>query len=221
MKKVTMILACILVGCMLAGCCIIHDWQNATCEKPGTCSKCGETKGTSLGHVWTISNATCTEDKACSRCGKIDEQAMGHNWKEATETTPKICTNCDVMEPLPTPASGKVFIGEGSRCDSTLTIRSSTTKSCYIKLKDVQKNDVYSFFVPAGATVIAPVPGGNYYVYFAYGTDWYGPEYIFGPETTYAMDDELCDFNRYSWEYTLYPSTGGNFSETPISGNEF
>lgn len=77
------------------------------------------------------------------------------------------------------------------------------------------------FFVPAGRTVEAPVPSGYFYVYFAYGTDWYGPEYIFGPETRYTKDDELSDYVNYTWEYTLYPSYNGNFSETPVDPEDF
>ena len=119
------------------------------------------------------------------------------------------------------PANGQVFVGKNSYCGSELTIHGSTTQSCYIKLKDANKNDVYSFFVPAGETTVAPVPTGYYYVYFAYGTDWYGPEYVFGSGTTYAKDDELCDFTNYTWEYTLYPIQDGNFSETPIKADEF
>lgn len=221
MKKTAIFMACLLVACMLTGCCIIHDWQSATCEKPGTCSKCGETKGVATGHNWTIQSATCTEDKSCTNCGKIEERATGHRWKEATETSPRMCTNCNEMYPLELPENGQVFIGKDAVCDSRLTIRSSTTNSCYIKLKDSNGEDVYSFFVRAGETVRADVPGGSYYVYFAYGDDWYGTEYIFGPETTYAKDDEICDFSKYTFEYTLYPSYGGNFSETPISGSDF
>lgn len=244
-KRITTLLVWVLAVCMLSGCCISHTWENATCVTPKTCAKCGQTDGAAIGHSWQ--DATCTLDQRCSICGEIGGKALGHKWvaatcyepqfceecgvtegraldhewSEATDTTPRQCQNCKTMEPLPTPASGEVFVGKGKSCKSSLTIRSSTTSSCYIKLKDASGNDVYSFFVRAGETVKAPVPGGNFYVYFAYGTDWYGPEYVFGPETTYAKDDELSDFNTYAWEYTLYPSTGGNFSETPIDADEF
>ena len=35
------------------------------------------------------------------------------------------------------------------------------------------------------------------------------------------MDDEIKDFIRYTWEYTLYPVSHGNFSETPIDPEDF
>lgn len=54
-----------------------HDWQDATCTVPQTCSKCGKTIGSSNGHImggWIIDKtATCTEEgarhKECTVCG--------------------------------------------------------------------------------------------------------------------------------------------------------
>lgn len=83
------------------------------------------------------------------------------------------------------------------------------------------KTDVLSFLARAGHTVEIYVPSGHYYAYFSYGDDWFGPQYVFGPKTAYGMDDELADYTQYSWEYTLIPSVSGNFSETPISADEF
>ena len=125
------------------------------------------------------------------------------------------------MEPLPLPKSGKVFLGSTLDCGSSLTIKSSSNQACYIKLKNANKSDVFSFFVRAGEEVEVPVPEGKYYVYFAYGTDWYGPKYLFGSETSCSKDDELLDFSAYYFEYPLYPVTNGNFSETPIDLSEF
>jgi hypothetical protein len=125
------------------------------------------------------------------------------------------------MEPLKSPENGEILLGKNIYCNSELTIRSSTSEACYIKLKNSNGYDVFAFFVRPGSTATVSVPDGYYYVYFAYGNDWYGTEYIFGSETTYAKDDKLLDFENYTWSYTLYPSIGGNFTETPISADEF
>lgn len=178
---------------LLTGCACSHQWDDATCTLPKTCAKCGETEGAPLGHVWT----------------------------EATSTTPAICLVCREMKALPLPASGQVFIGADQYCDSYLTITSSSTESCYIKLKDENKNDVFSFFVRAGDSVEVPVPAETLYAYFSYGKDWYGPEYIFGEGTSYSMDDEPLDFYNYTYQYTLQPVVDGNFSETPIDQEDF
>ena len=44
-----------------------HSYAAATCTKPATCS-CGATKGSKLGHSFTIA-ATCTSPAKCSRSG--------------------------------------------------------------------------------------------------------------------------------------------------------
>lgn len=80
----------------LSGCCIRHDWVEATCEVPKTCSKCGKTEGEALGHEWV--EATCEAPKTCSRCGKTEGEALGHKWVEATCENPKTCSVCGKTE---------------------------------------------------------------------------------------------------------------------------
>lgn len=196
-----------------------HSWAAATCSEPQHCTVCGKNEGTALGHSWTA--ATCSEPQYCTVCGITEGTALEHSWIEATDTTPRMCSVCGHMVAFDLPESGEVFIGAELYRGSELTISSSSSECCYIKLKGTTGEDVFSFFVRAGDTVTVPVPAGYFYVYFSYGTSWYGPEYIFGSETSYAKDDEICDFENYTWSYTLYPSYNGNFSETPIDPDEF
>lgn len=83
--------------------CIIfpHEWTEATCSKPKTCERCGETEGAALGHSYSefsvVKNPTCTEkgskEAVCSVCGyKITEDIpkMGHKlgeWEISTTAT--------------------------------------------------------------------------------------------------------------------------------------
>ena len=174
----------------------------------------------SCGHQHTWIDATCTEPKTCSQCGETEGSALGHSWIEQTETTPKMCQMCSEMEPMPIPQNGQVFIGNDLPRWSELTINTSD-ESAYIKLKDTSGKDVFSFFVCANQSTTVEVPAGNYYVYFASGNEWFGPEYYFGEKTSCSKDSELIDFNNYTITYTLYKVTDGNFSETPISMDEF
>ncbi len=196
-----------------------HIWTEATCTSPKTCSKCGETEGVPLGHSWQ--EADCTTARHCTQCGKTSGSPLGHDWLEETDTAPQMCKRCGEMVPKELPENGEVFIGENLYRYSGLTILSSSAQSYYIKMKDRDGVDVFSFFVRAGETVTIDVPGGYYQVFFACGNDWYGTEYLFGNETAYSKDDEILDFSNYTWQYTLYPVTNGNFQETEISADEF
>ena len=69
-----------------------HEWAEATCTEPATCTKCGKTDGEALGHDWQ--EATCTEPETCSRCGETQGEALGHEWQEATCTEPETCSVC-------------------------------------------------------------------------------------------------------------------------------
>lgn len=59
-----------------------HDWQDATCEAPKTCARCGLTEGSALGHDEVIDateEATCTENGLtegtyCPGCGLVYQQ---------------------------------------------------------------------------------------------------------------------------------------------------
>ena len=97
-----------------------HDWVDATCTAPKTCSKCGETDGEANGHTEEIvagTAATCTEDgltdgKKCSVCGVTTVEqtaiaALGHTEEtvagkaatctEAGMTDGKNCSVCGVI----------------------------------------------------------------------------------------------------------------------------
>ena len=98
-RKITYMITLALFLCVFSGCCIKHDWQEATCEEPETCSKCGKTRGEELGHDWE--KATCEEPKTCSVCGETKGKPLGHDWEEATCEKPKTCKRCDKTEGEP------------------------------------------------------------------------------------------------------------------------
>lgn len=89
------ILTIVLVFC-LTGCGCEHEWKEATCTDPRTCSLCQKTEGNPLGHVWQ--DATCLKPKTCSVCSATEGKALGHNWQDATCDTPKTCLRCEKTE---------------------------------------------------------------------------------------------------------------------------
>ena len=120
MKKVLSLIAilCLALVCF-AGCDIInqlietpceHDWADATCTAPKTCSVCGATEGEANGHTEEIvagTAATCTESgmtdgKKCSVCGETTVEqtvtsALGHT-EETVAGNPATCTESGMTD---------------------------------------------------------------------------------------------------------------------------
>lgn len=94
MKRSMLLVAAVMLVCLLvlSGCCMEHEWADATCTEPKTCTKCGETEGEALGHEWE--DATCTTKKTCSVCGETEGELLEHEWLDATCTEPKTCELC-------------------------------------------------------------------------------------------------------------------------------
>lgn len=69
-----------------------HDWQDATCTEPKTCSVCGATEGTKLGHDWE--NDPQSTDSICTRCPEVcshdnyDEEADGETCPDCGKAYP-------------------------------------------------------------------------------------------------------------------------------------
>ncbi len=115
-KKVwSLVLTAVIFSISLfTACSCNHEWKEATCTEPKTCSLCNATEGEALGHEWK--DATCTEPKTCERCGETDGEALGHSWKDATCTEPKTCTVCGETEGGVLYHDAKVTCTEGGTC---------------------------------------------------------------------------------------------------------
>ena len=81
-----------------------HEWIDANCLAPKTCSKCGETEGEIGEHTWNegavttdptcegkgVKTYTCAHDATHTYTEEID--AIGHEWDEGVVTTDPTCT---------------------------------------------------------------------------------------------------------------------------------
>ena len=94
--RITALLLVTVLSCVLAGCTCEHQWEEATCLTPKTCTLCQETEGEALGHTWT--DATCTAPKTCTACGETEGDIVSHTWEEATCANPKTCSVCGAAE---------------------------------------------------------------------------------------------------------------------------
>ena len=96
MKKTIFALLCLIIALMLCSCCLSHEWADATCEAPMTCTKCGKTEGEALGHTWQ--DANCVTPKTCTVCSATEGEPLGHTFADATCEAPMTCTMCSVTE---------------------------------------------------------------------------------------------------------------------------
>lgn len=122
MKKLSVFLLALVLVLALAGCGCEHQWADANCVDPMTCTLCDKTEGEPLGHVWlaatceapktcevcaattgeakghSMVEATCEEAKHCETCGLTEGDALGHIWLDATTEAPKTCQTCAATE---------------------------------------------------------------------------------------------------------------------------
>ncbi len=94
-----------------------HNWIDATCETPKTCSQCGLTEGNQLYH--SVQYATCQTPQMCSNCGKIynDGALGGHTYING------VCKHCGRKQHY-TKQDGYILLGtypQTSVTDTTLT----------------------------------------------------------------------------------------------------
>lgn len=88
-KKPIFIVAVVLViVIMVASGSCSHEWVEATCTAPKTCTKCAKTKGDAIGHDWIA--ATCEKAKTCKTCKETEGEALEHSvdeWKTVSQST--------------------------------------------------------------------------------------------------------------------------------------
>lgn len=81
MKKFVLMPLVLAMVFSMAACGCSHQWEEATCTAPKTCTQCGETEGEAAGHTprqWVVSavdtaQLTMTQDLPCDVCGEIIE----------------------------------------------------------------------------------------------------------------------------------------------------
>lgn len=94
-----------------------HSWVAATCTNPKTCSSCGATEGSALGHS-PGSAATCTTAQTCTRCGVTLANALGHSFGSTTAAKAATCI-----------ATGNTAYKKCSRCNKYFASDAATNST--------------------------------------------------------------------------------------------
>ncbi len=74
MKKTFLTLSTAIFCVLLSAFGCKHEWNEATCISPKTCTVCNETEGKALGHKWE--EATVHAAKTCKVCGKTEGEPL-------------------------------------------------------------------------------------------------------------------------------------------------
>ena len=123
----------------------------------------------------------------------------------------------------PLPATGNVQLFTTAEADSPFQITAPFGSNYYLKLVSRSgKKDIATIFVRAGTTTEVFVPSGTYEVRYAWGSEWYGPYYLFGPGTGCAKADQSFTFtpgNGYT--LVLRKVENGNLRTVPMQWEDF
>ena len=84
LSVVICLLAVFAISCGKKEC--VHEWKDATCTQPKTCTLCGVSEG-EVSHAWV--DATCEKPMTCTGCMLTKGEALGHS------TTAGVCDICD------------------------------------------------------------------------------------------------------------------------------
>lgn len=163
--------------------------------------------------------------------GKILPQAPNSASKKVSQqqNLPQKESSISFNQPVkPLPQSGityKYFTGEGI---APLGVKTqSGDLNYFVKVADWDtKETVLTMFIRSGESASVKLPLGNYEFKYATGKTWYGPDYLFGPNTSYYIADAKMDFYRSGNAYNghtveLIPRVGGNLRTEKINKNSF
>ncbi|MBL9077920.1 MAG: DnaJ domain-containing protein [Planctomycetes bacterium] len=128
--------------------------------------------------------------------------------------------------PQPLPPNGEVRTSSRRERIAPLTVRTDAGDFYLVKLVDSTRGTQLTVFIRGGAPLEVDVPLGTYELRYASGATWFGYEFLFGPETSYAKADKSFTFSRSGdsvsgYEVTLYKVRDGNLHTTEIAADKF
>ena len=102
----------------------------------------------------------------------------------------------------PMPANGELWHSDSLKSDEmqlVLTVESEDSDTGrYFAVYTDKKELAETLFIKGAGSVETWLPGGNYYIKDAFGTEWYGEKELFGPDGHYeTMVFDEVDGDRY------------------------
>jgi hypothetical protein len=210
-------------------------------EEPRPPSRSGKISGTAWAWIgilaigliaWIADASRSSGRKDSSKSGSTTSKPSSYyptdySTRSSSSYTPPPPRPVFTEPEQPLPPHGKITWYSAGDPVAPLEIRSSRGSHYVVKLSDYYSGrSVLSVFVHGGSTVNLDVPLGTYKIKYASGDTWYGPEFLFGPDTSYSKADSSFNFrvigNQVSgYTLTLYKVVDGNLQTSPISPDEF
>lgn len=110
-----------------------------------------------------------------------------------------------------------------------LKIKTSTVggNHYFVKIVNLEdKRSIGSYFIRSGESIDIKVPLGTYEIKYATGTNWYGLNYLFGPDTYYSKADSTFNFTFDGYQYSGYTielimQADGNLSTSGLKPSQW
>lgn len=109
-----------------------------------------------------------------------------------------------VFNAPPVPIEHGIFLIRPQNGVAPLTIQTSPGSNYYVKVVNMYDHAVAAFYIEGGRQFDMDMPLGSYYLKYAAGDVWYGPEYRFGPNTAYSQADSILNFEEEYDGYSGY-----------------
>ena len=170
MKKLAILLSILLIA-SLCGCAgekpCEHQWMDADCLTPKTCTVCSVTEGEALGHDFLA--ATCDSPESCSRCHAQQGLPLDHAWQSATCSAPETCTLCGSTQ-------GEVLAHTYGKWEITGEEMSRSCTACGATETSAVDREVFAWEQITGHWDPYIISDGRSY-YWATNLDMYDPGY--------------------------------------------
>ena len=130
------------------------------------------------------------------------------------------------VQQLPQTGANTAAFGNGV---APLNIRTSSAggQHYFVKLVKTGTNqELGSYFIRSGGVLDIKVPLGSYEIKYATGEQWYGTNYLFGPDTRFSKADSLFNFTFDGYQYSGYTvelimHQSGNLSTSGIPASRW
>ena len=207
------------------------DW--VTCRKCGLeypkswsrCSVCRTGSSVTKRHGGLIAGVAVAAFFIIGTYGysqmKDNLAAIPDTWSKTTESYSK--------PTVAVPQTGLFEADVEDDCIAQFNVTSyDESAPCFIELIDISNEDnVVTLFVNPGETARIMVPLGSYKMICASGEIWYGPRYLFGPDTTYTKASKIYEFEKEAsgkiegWSIDMTPQEEGNLHMDEVSKGQW